>query len=119
VVLDAFPRVMQRLVATLRATDREPKPSGRAYAGWVVVQAGLGLAIIALLSGQLTRLVDLATTLSFLTAPILAYINYRVITGPTTPLHAQPGKSMRIFSVCSMVFLAVFSAAYLVWRVVG
>lgn len=119
VVLDAFPRVMQRLVATLRAGEREAKPSGRAYAGWVVVQAGLGLAIIALLSGQLTRLVDLATTLSFLTAPILAYINYRVITGPTTPLHAQPGKSMRIFSVCSMVFLAVFSAAYLVWRVVG
>ena len=119
VVLDAFPRVMQRLVATLRAGDREPMPSGHAYAGWVVVQAGLGLAIIALLSGQLTTLVDLATTLSFLTAPILAFINYRVITGPTTPVHAQPGKSMRIFSVCSMVFLAVFSAAYLVWRVVG
>jgi len=119
VVLDAFPRVMQRLVATLRAGVREPKPSGHAYAAWVVVQAALGLTIIALLSGQLTRLVDLATTLSFLTAPILAYINYRVITGPTTPLHAQPRKTMRVFSICSMVFLAVFSAAYLVWRVVG
>lgn len=83
------------------------------------MQAGIGLAIIALLSGQLTRLVDLATTLSFLPAPILAYINCRVITGPTTPLHAQPRKPMRVFSVCSIVFLAVFRAAYLVWRVVG
>jgi Mn2+/Fe2+ NRAMP family transporter len=119
VVLDAFPRVMQRLVATLRARDREPRLSGRAYAGWVVVQAGLGLAIIALLSGQLKTLVDLATTLSFLTAPVLAYINYRVITGPTTPVHARPGKAMRAFSVGSLVFLGVFSVAFLVWRVVG
>jgi len=119
VVLDAFPRVMQRLVATLRAGDREPKPSGRPYAAWVIAQAGLGLAIIALLGGQLKTLVDLATTLSFLTAPILAYINYRVITGPTTPLHARPGKAMRVFSVGSMVFLGVFSVAWLVWRVVG
>ncbi|MFG0292680.1 MAG: NRAMP family divalent metal transporter [Phycisphaerales bacterium JB050] len=118
VVLDAFPRVMQRLVATLRDRAETPRLSGRHYAVWVVVQAALGLAIIVWLQGKLLTLVDLATTLSFLTAPILAYINYRVITGPTTPVHAQPRTAMRVFSVGSMVFLAVFSVAYVVWRVV-
>jgi len=122
VVLDAFPRVMQRLLAALREREESRALSGRHYAAWVVVQAGFGLGIIAVLSGQLKTLVDLATTLSFLTAPVLAYINYRVITGPTTPLHARPGKAMRAFCVVSMVFLGVFSVAWvvsLVWRVVG
>ena len=115
VVLDAFPRVMQRLVAGLRSRDETPKAAGRHYGAWVLAHAVCGLLIISALRGQLTTLVDLATTLSFLTAPILAFINYRVITGPTTPVHAQPGQPMRVFSICSMVFLAVFSAAYLVW----
>ena len=59
----------------------------------------------AFLRGQLLVMVDLATTLSFLTAPVLAVINYRVVISPHMPAHARPGVFMRLFSIMSIVFL--------------
>jgi len=61
--------------------------------------------------------VDLATTLSFLTAPVLAVINYLVITR-LVPVEARPGRGMRWLSVGSIGFLGVFSGAYMMWLVI-
>lgn len=116
VVLDAFPRAMHRLTQAIRGID--PDGAGRnsraGQAGWVVAQAAVGLAILAWFQGGLRVMVDLATTLSFLTAPVLAVINYLVITR-LVPVEARPGRGMRVLSVASIGFLAVFSVAYVVW----
>lgn len=119
VVLDAFPRVMQRLTATMRGIAPSRQQAGRTYAGWVATQAMIAMVVLVFLGGQLTDLVDLATTLSFLTAPVLAYINFRVVTSAHMPVSAQPGFAMRVFSIGSIVFLAVFSATYLMIGVIG
>jgi len=119
VVLDAFPRVMQRLTATILVESPSHKQSSTTYAMWVLAQAVLALVILAFLGGQLTRMVDLATTLSFLTAPILACINYRVVTSQHMPIAHRPGTAMRVFSVVSIVVLSMFSVAYLLWRILG
>jgi Mn2+/Fe2+ NRAMP family transporter len=118
VVLDAFPRAMHRLTQAIRGID--PDGAGRnsraGQAGWVVAQAAVGLAILAWFQGGLRVMVDLATTLSFLTAPVLAVINYLVITR-LVPEEARPGRGMRVLSVASIGFLGVFSGAYVVWLV--
>lgn len=119
VVLDAFPRAMHRLTQAIRGID--PDGVGRSaragQAGWVVAQAAIGLGILAWFQGGLRVMVDLATTLSFLTAPVLAVINYLVITR-LVPVEARPGRGMRVLSVASIGFLGVFSGAYVVWLVV-
>lgn len=116
VVLDAFPRAMHRL--TEAARDRPPAEGKgrRGYLGWLVAQAAIGFAILAFFGAGLRAMVDLATTLSFLTAPVLAVINYLVITRLVPP-EARPGRGMRVLSVASIGFLAVFSVAYVVWLV--
>jgi amino acid transporter len=70
------------------------------------------LAILVFQSG-LWVMLDLATTLSFLTAPVLAVINYLVITR-LAPEEARPGRWMRWLSIG---FLGVFSVAYVVWLI--
>lgn len=87
-----------------------------AYTGWVLAQAGIGWAILMFFGGGLRAMVDLATTLSFLTAPVLAVINYLVIMR-LAPVEARPGRGMRWLSVGSIGFLGVFSGAYVVWLV--
>lgn len=120
IVLDAFPRVMQRLIRTMRNAPTSGDVRARyEYAMWVLVQAGVAMLVLAFLGGQLMRMVDLATTLSFLTAPVLAIINYRVVTSAQMPPAARPGFAMRVFSIASIFFLSAFSIAYLVWRIVG
>lgn len=118
VVLDAFPRAMHRLTQAIRGIDPDGAcRSGRAgQAGWVVAQAAIGLGILAWFQGGLRVMVDLATTLSFLTAPVLAVINYLVITR-LVPVEARPGRGMRVVSIASIGFLAAFGVAYGAWLV--
>lgn len=119
VVLDAFPRAMHRLTQAIRNIDPTPNHQNNhqrsGNAGWGIAQAIVAMGIILFSLQSMKTMVDLATTLSFLTAPVLATINYLVITHHAPP-HARPGKAMRWLSIVSIVFLALFSTAYLFWR---
>ena len=59
--------------------------------GALVLNTGGGLAILLVFSGQIKPLLDLATTLSFLVAPVIAYWNLTLVTrpdfGPTRERH--------------------------------
>ena len=117
VVLDAFPRAMHRLTEAIRgvAPDEAARRTGNTR--WGIAQAAIAMAIILFTLESMTTMVDLATTLSFLTAPVLATINHLVITRHAPP-EARPGPAMRALSLVSITLLACFSAAYLVWRLV-
>lgn len=118
VVLDAFPRAMHRLMQAIRSIPPEDSSGAGhdrlAYIEWVIAQAAVGMLILALASKSMKTMVDVATTLSFLTAPVLAAINYLVITRHA-PTDARPGAAMRWLSLGSIVFLAVFAGAYGWW----
>jgi Mn2+/Fe2+ NRAMP family transporter len=116
VVLDAFPRAMHRLTQAIRGVPPDEARGRSAYVGWVIAQAAAAMGILAFFLTSMRSMIDLATTLSFLTAPVLAVINYMVITR-LVPEEARPGRGMRVLSVGSIGFLGVFSGAYVVWLV--
>ena len=53
---------------------------------------------IFLLSSEMGTLVRIATVLSFLTAPVFAILNYRLVTSKYMPLEAQPRTILRWWS---------------------
>jgi len=65
------------------------------------------------LLSEMTLLIDIATILSFLTAPFYAIINFKLICSKHTPKAARPSRAMRIYSVLSIVILVGFSLWYL------
>ncbi|MDT8448749.1 MAG: Nramp family divalent metal transporter [Wenzhouxiangellaceae bacterium] len=116
-VADAFPRVLRALLEMTdhsRAdTVRRRRP--RYLAGMFVTMTGAWL-IVALVGRHFTLLIDFTTTVSFLAAPVIAWLNLKLITGPHTPAAAQPGRGLRALSWAGLMFLAGFSLAWLVWR---
>lgn len=115
--LDAFPRVLRSTMAEL-STQKEEKISGsRPYywVGMLIVAAGTMILLTALAS-SMAFMVDLATTLSFLTAPILAVINYKVVTGKHMPAEGIPPKWLKILSWAGFMFLFGFSLLYLYFK---
>jgi Mn2+/Fe2+ NRAMP family transporter len=86
------------------------------YWSWMSIIVIGGLIVIGFMVNKMTFLVDIATTLSFLTAPLLAFINYRVVTGSTMPDQAKPGKILRILSWIGIIFLGGFSIFFLMWK---
>jgi len=112
--LDAFPRIVKEAFAIIFPSKKQW--TDKIYFGWMMLVAGVSLLIIGRFTGSMKTLIDIATTLSFLVAPILAYINYRTVTDDHMPEEARPSKGLRIFSWMGIFFLAGFSALFIIWR---
>ena len=118
-VLDAYPRVLQRTTVMLMPERNLDPQSRTGYWLWMLLVALGALVLLAFLSESMTFMVDLATILSFLTAPVLAIMNYRMITSRQVPEAFQPSRGMRILSLTGMGFLVLFSLIYLYWQLIG
>ena len=61
-------------------------------------------------------LVDAITIVAFLSAPLFAYLNCRVLTSADSPLAAVPPGWLRVLSWGGVIFLTGFSIVFLVMR---
>ena len=92
-------------------------PVSRSVYWLAIVVLGIGaVSIIRFAIGSLTSLIDLATTLSFLTAPALAWLNHRAMLGSEVPSEHRPGRRMIAYSWAGIVFSAGFALYYLYLR---
>lgn len=117
--LDAYPRVLKPATELLFPKLKKNDNDNWNWLSWFwlgVLLTGTMLIISFFLKGM-SFLVDIATTLSFLTAPILGYLNLRVVTGKNVPLEHQPKKWLRILSWIGLTVLSAFSIYYIVWRI--
>ena len=62
------------------------------------------------------QLIDLATTISFLLAPVIAIVNFRLVGKKYLPEEAVPPLWMKILSWMGIVFLTGFSLVFLVYK---
>lgn len=116
-VVDGFPRALSTLVARFRSPEAPHSDveieHRRMYWSAVIL---LGIGSVGILVGIRTRLlllVDVATVLSFLTAPALAVLNHRAMAASGRP----PSRSMMLFSLVSIAALGIFAIYYLYLRI--
>lgn len=115
--LDAYPRVLRKSTELLLPeTILMNKYLRRLYWFWILVVIAGTLILMGYLSGSMGFMVDLATTISFITAPVLAFINFRVITHKHVPEFARPKFWLRAFAWAGIVFLTAFSIIFIIWR---
>ena len=113
---DGFPRVLQRAAPLL--WPRLSAHGERLYWWGMGVVVSGSLLLISFLRGHLTFMIDLATTLSFLTSPVIGYFNYRVVTGAAMPESARPSRGMRYLSLAGLGFGVALGGAFILWRFV-
>ena len=108
-VMDGYARSLSQSLAV--ALGREASASWGQLA-LLTVAAG-GLAIVVMFSGQIKQLVDLATTLSFLVAPLVAFWNLLLVTRSDFPEDARPGRGLQAWAWAGLVFLTAFTLWFL------
>lgn len=116
-VFDGYSRSAQRVFEL--AFLRSDVNSRKVYNITLLMTGAGAFTIIALFSGRMKELVDLATTVSFLVAPIVAAVNFRLVTGPSMPVEARPPLWLRLLSWSGMIFLTGFALWYLHVRFIG
>ena len=115
--LDAYPRVMKPLTEEIIPSLKRKKQGFDFHSWiWIVIVAAGALILIAFLKNSMRFMVDLATTISFVTAPLIAFLNYKVVTDKHMPEDGRPKLWLRVYAFIGMVFLGGFMVFYLVWR---
>lgn len=114
-VFDGYGRSLSRTWALLRSENvgNEVESNAKIYAGGILVVVVGSFLIVYFLIGQLKVLVDVATTISFIIAPIIAIVNYRLVTGILVPKFYHPRLWLKLISWLGIVFLTGFSCYYL------
>lgn len=130
-VTDAFPRALERTSQILApgrfggaaGADAEGAEEAGArrrfrglYWGWMVVLVAGALLLMGVFQRSLTGMVDLATTLSFLTSPVLGLLNYRAVTSRHMPEGTTPPGWLRGLTWIGLAFGFLFAGIYLWWR---
>ena len=107
--LDASPRAMS--ITTNLVFNKKIKLN---YWFWILLLAIGTFIILKYFLADMGFLVNIATVLSFLTAPFYAIVNYILITSKHTPKKNQPKLPLRILSIVGILFLIGFSLWFLV-----
>ena len=117
--LDAYPRVLKPLTEIFfpKAKKVKAKFDWESWM-WIIIVVTGALVLLGFLSSSMHFMVDLATTLSFVTAPLLAFLNYKVVTDKHLPEEARPKSWLRVYAWIGIVFLTAFTVVYLVWKFV-
>jgi len=117
-VLDGYSRSLQRTVELI-FTKKEQKISTKFRALYVifllVISIG-ALVIIFQFENNLKELVDFATVLSFLIAPVIAIFNFRLVTGKFLNKDSQPSMLLKILSFAGIIFLSGFAIFFIVTK---
>jgi len=120
-VVDGFPRALSALAARFQRPE-EPgedvvaKPNPLLYWLFAGIIAIGSLIILKYYLKRFKELVDLATTISFFTAPVLAYLNHRAVTSPEIPADHRPSPGMITFSLACIGLLSLLAAWWLYVR---
>ena len=105
--LDASPRAMSK---TIQLLFNRVKSS---YFLWLLILSIGTIAIFLFLLSEMGKLVQIATVLSFITAPLYAFLNYRLVISKQMPENFRPNKELRILSIIGLLFLSGFTIFYL------
>ncbi|MCO6359873.1 NRAMP family divalent metal transporter [Roseivirga pacifica] len=110
-VVDGYGRSMGE---TLRILFFRQKNSKTMYYGTMVLVSAMAFLFIAYLSSNLKDLVDLATTFSFVVAPLIAWINYKVIMSKQIASEFRPKPWLKTLAISGLIFLTAFAIIYLI-----
>lgn len=116
-VTDTYPRVLNQFVSILKE-DSDADSSESTYTYLLIGVSTGSLLLLIFLGDRFRFLIDLATTMSFLTAPILAFMNHKLIHQPEVDDEFRPKPWLYWLSVCGIIFLTLFALIYLYWMLV-
>ena len=109
--LDAFPRVLNKSIAVIKNNSKREEKD---YKTVLLIFVILGTLItIFYLGKRMKYLVDLATILSFVTAPFLAYLNFKLIFNLNFPKEFRPNRPLKVLAICGLLFLSLFLIIFL------
>jgi len=113
-VFDGYARVTNECIQLIKSKNVNKKTY---YDIFIWILAFGSIFIIYLLGSKITDLVDLATTISFMIAPFIAFANYRLVLSPYLKESDTPKLWLKILAIFGIVYLLGFGILFIYSRI--
>lgn len=117
-LFDGYARSLQRSLELVARRDLAGPKAKAFYVSAITALAAGGMVVIFQFGGNLRELVDFATVLSFVVAPVLAVFNYKLVSGRHIAAEHRPSAPLKALSVAGIAFLGGFAALFVASRLV-
>nr|WP_242620294.1 hypothetical protein [Shewanella maritima] len=122
-VADGFSQVWQRAVSVLAVKRSVTTTAGniqsKAKYAYPVTLLVLSLGswwIISAHTANIKGLLDFVTTVSFVSAPLYAWLNYKVMLSDEVQDKYRPQGAFKVYTLGCLLILTLFSLFYLYWK---
>jgi Mn2+/Fe2+ NRAMP family transporter len=117
-VFDGYSRSLERTVQLLfiKKISKPRSKFRKMYVVFIVILSIGSLLVVLQFGENLKELVDFATTVSFLIAPIIAIFNLKLVTGKYLAKDLQPPIWLKILSYMGIIFLIGFAMFFIITR---
>jgi Mn2+/Fe2+ NRAMP family transporter len=106
--LDGYPRAASAGVRLLRGFAGKAVQDRRDHQLWMALHFALAAAVLGLWPGSMGALVQLAMVVSFVTTPVLAWMNLRVIQGRQVAPEDRLGPGLLLVAQVGLAVLSLF-----------
>ena len=113
---DAYARAMTRSITGLFPMIKAKYSTRMQYGFWLAIVAFGTVLLLWQFGKSMIDMIDFATILSFIVAPLFGILNYKVITHSHVPKEHQPGMVLKIYAWLGIIFLVGFSIYYIYYR---
>jgi Mn2+/Fe2+ NRAMP family transporter len=116
--MDAYSRVLPSTTRLIFTDDNKTTndTQRKTILFWMIILVSGTMILLLFFMKNMKYMVDLATTISFVTAPAIAILNYLVVTDKHVPQEAQPKPWLKIYAWIGIIFLTAFSLYFIYWR---
>lgn len=119
-VADGYPRGMAETWRRLFPQGNAPTNAQAPFRLFLIAVLGtvaVALLIIGRFGANMPTMIDAITTISFLTAPVFAYLNLKLIRSAWLPAEWKPGWLLMGIAWSGLFFFGAFSLFFLAYRV--
>lgn len=117
-VMDGVTRVMRPTTHYMFSNTVIKTESKKWYIIWLIILAVGSLLLVKNFASNMKQMVDFATSISFLTAPFLAFLNVRTMASSDISKEFKPSKFTIAVSYIGLLILTGFSLVYIYYKFV-
>ena len=111
--IDAYARTLPAAIQVLRGAEQQSGTRTQ-YVLSTLALAGLSILVLFTAMGAFTSFLDFVTSATFVVAPLLALLNYLVVTRCELPTDARPSTAIKALSLTGTVVMGALAVMYFV-----
>lgn len=108
--MDGYPRSLAACCSLIG--DLPARRFRQIHQAWIFVSGLAASLVVLLFVKNLIQLLTFAAVVSFVTSPVLAIINFKVMNGPNVPERYRPGRFLRVLSWAGISFFVLMTGGY-------